>query len=648
MLLLQLAVVTAIVLLTSAVFAAIAVQRLAREAEATALAVAQSVASDADVREQVARLSVDGTEIDQEALAQGGLQRTAVAAQQRTGALFVVVTDDRGVRLAHPDPSRIGERVSTSPDAALRGEEVVAWERGTLGDSARAKVPVYAPGASVGGVSDVVGEVSVGYAPARVYDTLVRDALPVVGVAVLALALGVVASVLIRRRLDRATLGLQPEELSTLVQNQQAVLGGVGEGVLAVSGDGVVTVCNDQAARLLGLDPTAVVGRPLAGLDLPEALVGMLGPGRAGVPPGSRARPDDANTTPTDTTLVVDHHVLLVDVRPVSRDGVDLGRVAVVRDRTAVEALTRRLDAVGAMTTALRAQRHEFANRLHALSGMLELGRAEQARAYLADVLDHGPLRYPVAHADRLTEPYLQAFLGAKGVEAAERGVLLKLGPETLVTGSVVEPGDVTTVLGNLVDNAVRAAVAGRVTPAWIEVEVLDDGTDLHLSVMDSGDGVAEAGLLFDRGPHDPGGGPDADPGRGPGGDADPTRVHGLGFGLPLSRDIARRRGGDVWLGSPGGDGHGAVFCARLVGAVSSEAVVTGGSGPARASSSADAPTARRTGSSTPGTPGGSSTPGSSTPGTPGGSSTPGSSTLGTPGGSSTPGTPGTPERTTP
>jgi two-component system CitB family sensor kinase len=621
-LLLQLAVVTAIVLLTSAVFATIAVQRLAREAESTALAVAQSVASDADVREQVALLSVDGTEIDQEALAQGALQRTAVAARLRTGALFVVVTDDRGVRLAHPDPSRIGERVSTSPDAALRGEEVVAWERGTLGDSARAKVPVYAPGVSVGAASTgsgsaegVVGEVSVGYAPTRVYDTLVQDAVPVVGVAVLALALGVVASVLIRRRLDRATLGLQPEELSTLVQNQQAVLGGVGEGVLAVSRDGVVTVCNDQAARLLGLDAATAVGRPLAGLDLPEGLVALLGPG------GPRDAVDEASAgtsagTPTDTTLVVGHHVLLVDVRPVSRDGVDLGRVAVVRDRTAVEALTRRLDAVGAMTTALRAQRHEFANRLHALSGMLELGRAEQARAYLADVLDHGPLRYPVAHADRLTEPYLQAFLGAKGVEAAERGVLLKLGPETLVTGSVVEPGDVTTVLGNLVDNAVRAAVAGRVTPAWIEVEVLDDGTDLHLSVMDSGDGVADAGQLFDRGPH----AADAEP--------DPARVHGLGFGLPLSRDIARRRGGDVWLGSPGGDGHGAVFCARLVGAVSGEAVVagaavvTGASGPARASSSPAGDDAR---------PHGVGTPADGTPATPDGSSTP-----------------GTPERTTP
>ncbi|MBD8704121.1 sensor histidine kinase [Frigoribacterium sp. CFBP 13712] len=606
-LLLQLAVVTAIVVLTSAVFAAIAVQRLAREAESTALAVAQSVASDTDVRAEVAALSVDGTPIDEGALAAGDLQRTAVAAQLRTGALFVVITDDRGVRLAHPDPTRIGERVSTSPDAALRGEEVVSWERGTLGESARAKVPIVAPTAddprsgaggagSAGGsadvpggagaptgsgdagsarvadAADVVGEVSVGYAPARVYETLARDSLPVIGVALLALAIGVVASVLIRRRLDRLTLGLQPEELAALVQNQQAVLGGVAEGVLAVSRDGVVTVCNDLAPRLLGLPPDPVVGRRVDSLELPGVLVEML----VGTSPdgrGGAGRAPQTGPGPADTTLVVGPHVLLVDVRAVSHDGVDLGRVAVLRDRTDVEALTRRLDAVGAMTTALRAQRHEFANRLHAVSGLLELGRTEQARGYLADVLDHGPLRYPVAHADRLTEPYLQAFLGAKGVEAAERGVLLKLGPETLVSGTVVEAGDVTTVLGNLVDNAVRAAVAGDVSPAWIEVEVLDDGTDLHLSVMDSGRGVADADALFERAAGgasgaEAGGGAAALPPDGAVDPDDPSRVHGLGFGLPLSRDIARRRGGDVWLGSPGGDGHGAVFCARLADAV--------------------------------------------------------------------------------
>ncbi|MBT1597839.1 sensor histidine kinase [Curtobacterium flaccumfaciens] len=551
-LVLQLAVVVAVVALTSAVFVRIEVTRLERAAEGTALAIAQSVAAQSDVRAAVARLSVDGTDLDRAALADGPVQRAAVAAQRRTGALFVVVTDDRGVRLAHPDVDRIGEMVSTSPDAALAGRETVSWARGTLGESARAKVPVSAPAAGGAGTSrasrqsTVVGEVSVGFTRARVYDTLVEDSMPVIGAGLAAVLLALIASVLIRRRLVRLTLGLQPEELVTLVQNQQAVLGGVGEGVIAIGPSGAVTVCNPEAVQLLGLaDP---VGQPVGSLDLPAPLGSML---------------DGGSAAPASATIVAGHRVLLVDVRTVSRDGRDLGRVAVLRDRTDVEALTRRLDAVGAMSTALRAQRHEFANRLHAISGLLDIGETARARAYLADVQERGPLRYPVQHADRLTEPYLQAFLGAKGVEAAERGVLLRVGAETLVQGTITEPGDVTTVLGNLVDNAVTAALRGDERTRnggspWVEVEVLDDGTTLHLSVMDSGPGVPDgaADSLFVRSAATAASG-------------DVAQVHGLGIGLPLSREIARRHGGDVWLASPGGDDHGAVFCARLEGVVS-------------------------------------------------------------------------------
>ena len=549
---LQLAVVVAVVALTSAVFVRIEVTRLERAAEGTALAIAQSVAAQSDVRAAVARLSVDGTDLDPAALADGPVQRAALAAQRRTGALFVVVTDDRGIRLAHPDSDRIGEMVSTSPDAALAGRETVSWARGTLGESARAKVPVSAPAAGGAETSrasrqSAVGEVSVGFNRARVYDTLLEDSMPVIGAGLAAVLLAVIASVLIRRRLVRLTLGLQPEELVTLVQNQQAVLGGVGEGVIAIGPSGVVTVCNPEAVRLLGLaDP---VGRPVASLDLPAPLGSML---------------DVTTAAPASATIVAGHRVLLVDVRTVFRDGRDLGRVAVLRDRTDVEALTRRLDAVGAMSTALRAQRHEFANRLHAISGLLDIGETARARAYLADVQERGPLRYPVQHADRLTEPYLQAFLGAKGVEAAERGVLLRIGAETLVQGTITEPGDVTTVLGNLVDNAVSAALDGDEQSRdggspWVEVEVLDDGATLHLSVMDSGPGVPDdaADSLFVRGPA-------AAPAS-----EDVSQVHGLGIGLPLSREIARRHGGDVWLASPGGADHGAVFCARLEGVVS-------------------------------------------------------------------------------
>ena len=173
--------------------------------------------------------------------------------------------------------------------------------------------------------------------------------------------------------------------------------------------------------------------------------------------------------------LVAGGRVLVASARKALHGREDLGWVVMLRDRTELQQLTRQLDAVGTMSAALRAQRHEFANQLHTIAGFMSIGQPQQARDYLAKLAATGPLTFPVDQAELLQDPYLQAFLGAKGVEADERGVSLRLGPESLVRGHVTEPQDVTTVLGNLIDNAVNAAVAGSASERWVEVEVLDE-----------------------------------------------------------------------------------------------------------------------------------------------------------------------------
>ena len=227
-LVLQLACVTAVVAVCTAVFVWLGVQQLRSEAESSALSIARTVAVDGDVRAEVARISADPGTPTADELRGGVLADLAADVQQRTGALFVVITDDEGIRLAHPDPDRLGEVVSTSFEDALAGRETVAWESGTLGESARAKVPVREPGGT-----EPVGEVSVGFARASVFGELPVLIVGIVVAALAAVAVGVLASLVIRRRLERLTLGLQPEELAALVQNQAAVLDGVGDGVVA-------------------------------------------------------------------------------------------------------------------------------------------------------------------------------------------------------------------------------------------------------------------------------------------------------------------------------------------------------------------------------------------------------------------------------
>src|SRR6266545_4456716 len=408
------------------------------------------------------------------------VQARAEAVRARTGALFVVVTDRTGLRLSHPNPDLLGQPVSTDPSAALSGREVVIVERGTLGRSARAKVPLR------DGTGAVVGEVSVGFATDEIRGEVVQR-------------LGLVA-----------------------LFAGAALLLGIGEGVLAVDAAGRVSVCNREASRLLGVD--VAPGTPVAELDLPPRLRAALD--------GER--------------------VLVANYRGVRRDGRDLGGVLTLRDRTDLETLTRELDSVRALTKALRAQRHEFANRLHTIAGLLQIGHHREAVEYL-HTLSTGSVTALGPGTDAVKDPYLQAFVAAKTAEAAEKGVRLELGETSWVPGRVVAPVEVTTVVGNLVDNALEAARLGARRPAWVELSLLADGDTLHVSVLDSGDGVPDElrEEIFQAGVSTR--------------DGDD---HGLG--LALAQHAARARGGQIRLADTGSAadassaGHGAVFVARL------------------------------------------------------------------------------------
>lgn len=558
-LLLQLAVVFAVVLLTAGTFAALTYQWLGDQAEERALAVARTVASSEDVRRETAALAdAPATLLTQAALAGGPLEDYARSAQDRTGALFVVVTDDAGLRLAHPNPELLGQMVSTDPSVALSGGEETSQQSGTLGRSARAKVPVFAPGAG----SSVVGEVSVGFSSDDIVAGMLRSIVPVALIAGVSLALGAAASAVMSSRLRRLTLGLEPEQISALAQDQEAVLRGVDEGVIGLSEHGIITVFNEGARRLLAPDSTVDYGGlALADSGLPDVLTAACA--------GSDYGPSEH---------VVGDRVVIVSARPVQSrsEGVEgaagsegaarFGRVIIIRDRTEVQALTRQLDAVNALGTALRAQRHEFANRLHTVAGLLAIDRTEEAQSYLGEIMDTGPLQYPACDLRLLNDPYLEAFIGAKSIEAHERGVQLRIAEGTSIRGHVTDPQDVTAVLGNLLDNAIAAAVSGTSPHRWVEVELLDEHTaeagTLHLVVADSGDGLAAPGeLLFTTGYSTKT--PSAST-------VDP--IHGQGVGLALVRHLARRRGGEVWVADEGSPrSNGAVFCARLPGVVALE-----------------------------------------------------------------------------
>jgi two-component system, CitB family, sensor kinase len=462
----------------------------------------------------------------------GPVEQEAEDVRRATGALYVVVTDDRGIRFSHPTRSRIGERVSTSPEEALSGREVVTVERGTLGRSARGKVPLRDAS------GDVVGEVSVGIDIAAIEEKTRALALTLGLIALVPLALGLVGAISMGRRLRRTTLGLEPEQMADLVREHEAVLHGVTDGILAVDTSGRVTVTNPQAIRLLGSVPRR--GQVLDPRTVDPAVVALM----------------TSEPAPRGELRIIADRAVLATRLPVQRDGRDLGKVLILRDRSDLDTLARELESTRALTDALRAQAHEHTNRLHGLAGLLHRGHVDEALAYVEEL--SGTTTW-VAGVD---DPYLAGVLAAKAAAASESGVALDVAPATFVAGRLVRPLDTVTVVANLLDNAIRAASTGTRQPARVEVTLLSDRDDLLVHVRDTGDGVPRDATdsVFDHG-----------------WTSRPEQAAGHGLGLALARHTARSTGGDIELVDPGGPPpapNGAVFEARMrgvIGATTSE-----------------------------------------------------------------------------
>jgi two-component system CitB family sensor kinase len=471
-----------------------------------ALAVAQTFAATPSIRQALARRSAADQRL---------IQSLAEQVRHVTGATYIVVVDRNGVRYSHPNPALIGQRI-TEPVIALDGRDHIGVDHGNLGISANARVPIRAPGAP----SPVIGEVSAGILEGQVSDQLLHELPSLLLYFACALAIGVVASLTLARRLKRSTFGLELEEIAALVQEREAMLHGIREGVITLDRDGRVTLINDEARRLIPLDADPI-GRPIQELVAHRRLSDLL--------TGAAAGPDNV--------VVTDDHILTVNRMAVLRKGRDLGAVVTLRDRTELEGLLRELDNVDALTDALRAQQHEFANRMHTVAGLIELGDHSAAVRYALEVSGE-TAGLAQAIRERIEAPEIAALLLAKITVAAERDVQLVLSDETRLADTDVDTNMLLTIVGNLIDNAIDAAVAGR-PPARVDIRLIGGcDRDITIQVTDTGPGVPEelTTRIFTDGFTTK---------------SDDERRHS-GIGLALARRLVTRAGGTITVDCSG------------------------------------------------------------------------------------------------
>ncbi|AQA04869.1 ATPase [Mycobacterium sp. MS1601] len=506
----QLVVVAVVLLAVGAVSVAQSTKEFQEVRGQRMIAVAENVASTPIVRERF-----------DDPFASRVLAPDVDRAVALSGAGLAEIISPDGTVRASTDPSRVG-----SP--AEFGASNVRMGRAWFGD------------VDIAGVHSIVGQVPIlGINGEVLAITSVSEPYPTVWQLLsgagerllvylgLGALLGLAASWLLSRRIKRHTRGLEIAEIASLADHREALLHSIGEGVVAVNNDGEITLLNDSARDLLGLGEEAI-GRPVDAVDMDPAVVDFLQSGD------------------TDHAVIATRtRVLALNRRAASSYGRSIGTVTTMRDTTELATMSGQLSSHKSVTDTLRAQTHEFANQLHTISGLVQLGEFDAVRE-LVGTLTRRRAEISDAVTQHISDPAVAALLIAKTTLAAERRVSLEISPDS--TLAPLEPAlatDVITLLGNLIDNAVDVSEGS--SRCEVVVGVRGESAALAITVTDSGPGVPEhlRESIFARGVT-----------------SKPDVPGGRGIGLALVRLVTTQHGGSVDVtDAPAG---GAQFSVRI------------------------------------------------------------------------------------
>lgn len=523
-LVLQLAVVLGVLALVAVISLRQSGVTFEQQAGAQVRSVAEYVANSSQVRTKLEEVADQSTGV----AARDTVTQLAPAIESAlslSSASEIDITAPDGEVLVSSDPQRVGTQADLDGSGVQGGR---GWS-GLREVDGRTVVAAYAPVLSDEDSSegDLVGLVLVEQNYPTVWQRLTDSAADLAVFLGVGTLLGVLGTYVVSRVVRRRTRGLGVSEISRLADHREALLHSIREGVLAVGTDGRITMVNDAALRLLGLEPDAL-GKPAAGLGLAHEVVSLLD--------GSAAVDEDA-------VAVVADRVLVFNRRAASSRGRGIGTVTTMRDRTELVSLQSQLSSNLSITDTLRAQTHEFSNHLHIISGLVQLEEYSELRSLVGNLARRRAETSDFVTA-RVKDLAVAALVLAKSSVADEHGVRLELSEDSVLP--VLAPGDaadLTTVLGNLIDNAVDACRG--MEGAEVIVSLQAGHSHLHVEVADNGPGVPEElrEAIFVRGFS-----------------TKPDVLGGRGIGLPLVQLICAQRGGSIEVHQ----GKGAVFSVRL------------------------------------------------------------------------------------
>ncbi|API92994.1 MULTISPECIES: sensor histidine kinase [unclassified Virgibacillus] len=479
-----------------------------------ALSVAQSVANMPSVQEAFERKHPETV-----------IQDIVKPIQRNIGAEFIVVGNREEIRYSHPEVDKIGKKmVGGDNNRALeKGEAYISKRKGSLGLSIRGKAPIKNQDGAI------IGVVSVGFLNEEVQSIIQKQSrslwLTLLGI----ILLGVIGAIVIATYLKKLLSGMEPEEITQLLLQKEAILQSTHEGIIAVDNQGRMIIMNTAAQNILlkqEVESSQYMGRSVRDFLPHTGLFHVLETGEKHY----------------NKEMILGDTVVLANRTPIFHQQSIIGAVTTFREKTELESITKELSQIKQYANAQRAQTHEFSNKLYTILGLLQLGKQEEAISFIKQ---ENKIQGTFSQflLENITDPMIQGLLQGKLNQANELGITMSIHPNSQLIAcfSGEKQRAFLTAVGNLLENAIES-VKHEVKPKReIAILLTDIGNDVIVEVDDSGEGLSSQDLdhIFEQGY---------------------TKKEGehRGVGLALSKHLLNRVGGDILV--EGGELGGARF----------------------------------------------------------------------------------------
>ena len=400
--------------------------------------------------------------------------------EEATGAEFIVIGNRDEIRFTHPVVDKIGKKmVGEDNERALhQGESYVSKATGSLGSSLRAKVPIILD-------DEIVGVVSVGFLVGDIQSIIYNYIKELWYVLILIGIAGVFGAVLLASYIKKMLFGLEPEEIAHLLFQKETILQSTYEGILAVDQNGIITMINTAAENLVNEQ------KPLDTNYLGKTIQQVL-------PYSKIAEALQDGKSRYNHEMIVGKQIVFINIVPIYVEEIFMGVVASFRNKTEIKALTNELSKVQGYANALRAQTHEFSNKLHTILGLLLLKKPEEAIEFIR--LEKN-IQEEWIHAviEKVADPLISGILIGKLNVAHELQIDLSIHPDSNLKTDLSD-GQVEallTALGNLIENAIDAVKEQSPSNRKITVFFTDVGNDIIFEIEDSGSGILEEHIQF-------------------------------------------------------------------------------------------------------------------------------------------------------